>query len=102
MKKFKGVMPALVTPLNADETINVEVLRQLTGNLLSRGADGFYIGGATGEGIVLKAEQRMILAEEGVKCCKGKQCPDYRIVSVDDYHNATDAGCNRACQKGDV
>ena len=72
MKKFKGIIPALITPLNADETINVEVLRKLTKNLLSRGADGFYIGGATGEGIALRPEERMILAEEGVKCCEGK------------------------------
>ena len=67
MKKFTGVMPALITPLNADETINVPVLKQQLADLMEEGADGFYIGGATGEGIALTAAARKVLAEEAVK-----------------------------------
>ena len=65
--KFEGIMPALVTPLNEDETINVKVLQDLIEYQLAHGADGFYVGGATGEGLALKTEQRFILAEESVK-----------------------------------
>ena len=60
--KFEGILPALITPLREDETVNTEVLHQLVGDLLTRGVDGFYIGGATGEGLALKTAQRMILA----------------------------------------
>lgn len=67
MKKFTGVMPALITPLNADETINVPVLQKQLADLMEEGADGFYIGGATGEGIALTAAARKVLAEEAVK-----------------------------------
>ena len=67
MKKFTGVMPALITPLNADETINVPVLKQQLADLMEEGADGFYIGGATGEGIARTAAARKVLAEEAVK-----------------------------------
>ena len=60
-------MPALITPLNADETINVPVLQKQLADLMEEGADGFYIGGATGEGIALTAEARKVLAEEAIK-----------------------------------
>lgn len=67
MMKFKGIMPALVTPLDKDERVNVPVLCSLIDYLLGKGADGFYIGGATGEGLALRKKERMILAEESVK-----------------------------------
>ena len=47
-KELKGVMPALVTPLNPDGvTVNVSALRKLIGYHKSVGADGFYIAGFT-------------------------------------------------------
>lgn len=80
--KFTGIMPALVTPLNADETINVQALDKLMGHLLAKGADGFYVGGATGEGIALKTENREVLAEAAVKASGGKPCI-VQIASTD-------------------
>ena len=65
--KFKGIMPALVTPLNEDETLNADALKRLIEHLLSLGAMGFYIGGATGEGLALRREVREELAECAVK-----------------------------------
>lgn len=65
--KFTGVMPALVTPLNPDENLNTTVLEKLLAYLLEQGADGFYIGGATGEGIALRREVREALAEEAIR-----------------------------------
>lgn len=71
--KFEGILPALVTPLTPEETVNTAVLKELIEYLLKKGADGFYIGGATGEGIALETEQRMILAEESVSNIKGRK-----------------------------
>ena len=73
MMKFKGVMPALVSPLDANEKINVPVLNQLLTDLLAKGADGFYLCGATGEGIAVDPEQRMVLAEEAIKTVDGRK-----------------------------
>lgn len=73
MMKFSGVMPALVSPLDANENINVPVLNQLLNDLLDKGADGFYLCGATGEGIAISPEQRMILAEEAIKTVDGRK-----------------------------
>ena len=87
MNKFKGVIPALVTPLNADETVNTKVLCELIDFLYAKGADGFYIGGATGEGLALKTEERMILAEEAVKKI-ARKCPAIVQVAAADFNDA--------------
>lgn len=87
MIKFEGIMPALVTPLCDDETINVTALKKLIGFLLDEGADGFYIGGATGEGIALKTEQRMILAEEAISFI-GKRKPAIVQIAAADFGDA--------------
>ena len=74
MMKFEGVMPALVTPLTEDEKLNVSGLSHLMTDLLAQGADGFYVGGATGEGINLPKDVREELAVESVKAAGGKPC----------------------------
>lgn len=81
--KFNGVIPALVTPLDKDERINVPVLKQLIEYLLSKGAYGFYIGGATGEGLALRTEERMILAEESVKAVQDRVPCIVQVASTD-------------------
>ena len=65
--KFKGVIPALFTPLDKNEELNVATLEKYVEYLIGQGADGFYIGGASGEGIVLPKEVRMKLAEKAVE-----------------------------------
>lgn len=71
---IKGVFPALVTPLCADESINTTVLVKLIKYLNDNGADGFYVGGATGEGLALRTEERKILTETAI-CAAGKSKP---------------------------
>ncbi len=66
MKNISGIMPALVTPLNADETLNVSTLHKLIRYHKSLDADGFYICGATGEGLKLSVDTRKKLFEESV------------------------------------
>lgn len=84
--KFTGIMPALITPLNADETINLDTLKKQIAYLSSKNADGFYVAGATGEGLALKTENRAILAEEAVKAAGDKPC--ILQVASTDYADA--------------
>ncbi len=74
MKKiFKGIMPALITPLNADgKTVNEKATRDLIKLHLSQGADGFYILGSTGEGMILEEKARMNMTEIVTDEIKGK------------------------------
>ena len=80
--KFTGVMPALITPLTERETVNVPVLHQLINGLLDQGASGFYIGGATGEGIALSRDVREELAAESVKAIAGRKPAIVHVASA--------------------
>lgn len=81
--KFQGVIPALITPLNADESINCEVLGELLEDLLAAGADGFYVAGATGEGLALRPEQRRILTEESIRRVAHRKPCIIQVASTD-------------------
>jgi len=81
--KFKGVMPALVTPLDSDERINIDALSKLIEHLLSKKADGFYIGGATGEGHALRISERKVLAEESIKAIRGRGTSIVQVACTD-------------------
>ena len=81
--KFTGILPALVTPLTEEERINIPVLEQLMEALLAQGADGFYVAGATGEGLALRPEERRILAEESIRIAAGRVPCIFQIASTD-------------------
>ena len=85
--KFEGIIPALVTPLDEMERVNTKVLTELIEYQLGLGADGFYIGGATGEGIALKTEERIILAESAVKTINHRK-PAIVQVAAADFNDA--------------
>ncbi len=61
--KFKGIMPALVTPLTIQGKVNKDAIRQILDYDYREGAAGFYICGTTGEGPVLTETQRRETAE---------------------------------------
>ena len=81
--KFQGIMPALATPLNEDETVNLFVLRELIEFFLNKGACGFYLAGATGEGLSLNPDQRRLLAETAVKQVNGRVPCIVQVASTD-------------------
>lgn len=86
--KFKGIMPALVTPLDENENINIDTLKRLMNDLIKQGADGFYVGGATGEGYALKTEERKKLTETAVEISKKANLPCIIQVASTDFNTA--------------
>ena len=60
---FKGVWPALVTPIGADGNPELTELEKLTELIISQGMDGIYILGSTGQGFLLTESQRKQVAE---------------------------------------
>ena len=69
---FKGVFSALITPLDEKGKLNKAVLRDLIEDLLSDGADGFYLCGATGEGLNLTVEQHKETAKAAIEIINGR------------------------------
>ena len=70
--KITGVLPALITPVKSDGSINETAARRLIRRLSECGADGFYILGSTGEGILMEEKRRMEMCEIAVDETAGK------------------------------
>ncbi|MFX0059316.1 MAG: 4-hydroxy-tetrahydrodipicolinate synthase [Candidatus Hodarchaeota archaeon] len=58
-----GVMPAMVTPFNKDESINEEQLRNLVNHLIDQGVTGLVPSGTTGEFVNMTFEERLKVIE---------------------------------------
>jgi dihydrodipicolinate synthase/N-acetylneuraminate lyase len=68
-----GALPAMATPLEDDGyTINFDVLSDLVEFLIAAGVHGLFVGGTTGEGILLGEEQRVELHERAVEATAGR------------------------------
>lgn len=63
-----GILPAVVTPLDADENFNPGVFERLLERLYAAGIDGLYVNGQTGEGLLQPVGQRREVAEIAVRC----------------------------------
>lgn len=61
MKQFKGVFPALLTPYDKNGAILASSVQKLIDWNLEKGVQGFYVGGSTGEGLLLTKEERKTL-----------------------------------------
>ena len=58
MREMKGIFTALLTPFKEDYSINEASLKKLVEFNLEKGINGFYVGGSTGEGMVMTTEER--------------------------------------------
>ncbi len=67
-----GVMTALVTPFNKDESINEENLRNLVNHLIEQGVTGLVPVGTTGEFVNMTYEERLKVIEIVVDEVNGK------------------------------
>ncbi|MBL8148269.1 MAG: dihydrodipicolinate synthase family protein [Anaerolineae bacterium] len=72
MTIFSGVWPALVTPSNPDQTINLGSLYALIDYLIDKGVHGFYAGGTTGEGVFMALADRRKLVEAALRHINGR------------------------------
>jgi N-acetylneuraminate lyase len=74
MSDLCGIMPALVTPVDADRIFQPRPYEQLLERVYAAGVDGVYACGQTGEGLQLTPEQRQRAVECAVRNSpRGKQ-----------------------------
>ncbi len=99
--KFTGILPALVTPLCEDnKTINTQAVKKVIDMQIEQGADGFYVLGGTGEGIVLDRAQREIMCDAVMSSVAGRKPIINHIAAVnldeaiDLAKHAERAGCD--------
>jgi N-acetylneuraminate lyase len=64
---LKGILPALVTPLAANETVDTAAVGRLVDYVYRGGAHGVYLCGSTGEGMALPPAERRKMVEAAVE-----------------------------------
>ena len=71
-ERFQGVYPALFTPFDRKHRVNEEMLRALVEHHLASGLRGFFVCGSSGEGFLLRIEERKRVAEVVVEQTAGR------------------------------
>lgn len=71
-KEFKGIFPALLTPFDKNDNVNIEVLKRITRYNLDKGVTGFYVGGSTAEAFLLSTEERLQVMQAVAEEAKGE------------------------------
>lgn len=69
---LERVFSALVTPMREDELIDFGVLRELVERQISRGVEGFYCCGSSGEALLLTLEEREAVVRNVVEQAAGR------------------------------
>ncbi len=74
MKKlvFKGAATALVTPMNADRSVNYERLKELIEEQINSGIDALVICGTTGESATLDHKEHVKVISTAVEAINGR------------------------------
>jgi 4-hydroxy-tetrahydrodipicolinate synthase len=70
--ELTGVLTALSTPFNQDETIDVASLRRVVDRSIDAGVDGVVAAGSTGEVGALSSEERLLLIETVIDHTNGR------------------------------
>ena len=82
-KLFQGILPALITPFDAQGRFKAASAEAIMKMELDVGVQGFYVNGATGEGLFLSEQTRRESAECAVQVCKGRGKVICHVGAVD-------------------
>ena len=69
---MKGIITPILTPMNPDETVNLEVLRQQIERLIEGGVHGIFPLGTNGEAYALSFDEKLAIIETCVDQVKGR------------------------------
>ena len=72
-KALAGIIPALITPLNEDGSVEYAVLEKQVDYLSSAGVHGFFVNGSTGEGPYLTTEEKLEVYKTVKNVSQGRQ-----------------------------
>ncbi len=63
MAEFRGVFPAIITPMTPDGELNEAAFREVMEFNIQAGVHGFWVAGGTGESVLLEDRENMRIAE---------------------------------------
>ena len=65
--EIKGIITPILTPMNADESINYKELKNQINRLIKAGVHGLFFYGTNGEGYILNAQEKKKILEAAVE-----------------------------------
>ncbi|WP_215700993.1 dihydrodipicolinate synthase family protein [Clostridium sp. MCC353] len=89
-ERYKGIIPPLVTPLNADETLDEQALRRLIRFCINGGVSGVFVGGTSGEAMRVS---------DSVWEAAARTALDEAAGQVDVFCGAIDSSTGRSIEK---
>lgn len=72
MTRFRGIFPAIITPMTPDGGLNEAAFREVMEFNIQAGVDGFWVAGGTGESILLTDEENRRIADIAVDQNRGR------------------------------
>ncbi len=72
MGKFRGVYPAIITPMKPDGEVDYQTFRKVMESNIRAGVHGFWVAGGTGESILLTEEENQRIAEAAADQNQGR------------------------------
>ncbi len=102
MLDLKGVIPALTTPFNDDQSLDLDGYKTLIETVIADGVHGILVAGCTGESWALDPDETLAVFKAGVAAAKGRvpvvagcgaMLPKQAIFQV---RQAEKAGCDVA------
>lgn len=70
--ELKGIIPPILTPMNADETVNLVELRNQIERMLEGGVHGIFPVGTNGEGYILSEEEKIEVLRATIEQVNGR------------------------------
>lgn len=70
--ELRGIIPPILTPMNPDESVNLEVLRQQIERMIAGGVHGLFVFGTNGEGYILNEKEKIEVLEAAIDQVKGR------------------------------
>lgn len=69
---MEGAFAPIFTPYTKDDRVNGDMVGRMVEHLLAKGISGFYVGGGTGEHVLLSLDERKYLAEAAISAVAGR------------------------------
>ncbi|GIN58982.1 4-hydroxy-tetrahydrodipicolinate synthase [Lederbergia ruris] len=72
MVEIKGIISPIITPMNADESVNYDELRAQIDRLIENGVHGIFTFGTNGEGYILSEDEKVNIMKAAVEQVAGR------------------------------
>ena len=69
---IKGIVPAIITPMNDDESINVTALREQVNRQINNGVHALFCFGTNGEGYILNGKEKQLVLQTVIEETNGR------------------------------